>query len=451
MATKQCKQCNTVNPALNQFCAECGSSLEPKLQPISTTSNTNSPQTRHHMGLGSVLMLIIGLPIVLIGLVVLLGLNAASSSRPSGSISADTDTAVQTTNAPAIMQVTSRSTSHTTPITSAIVITPTTVIPVATFTSPPLVSKSLKLNYSISAFVSLPGQVGRVSSVAFSPDGKALASASYDTNSTGLWEVSTGKNINTITDDHSGGIARVIFSPDGKTIASGSLRNSIKLWEVSTGKLINTFTEHSGGVESVAFSPDGKTLASSSRVDNSIKLWEVSTGKLINTLYGSSGFVFSVAFSPDGKTLASGNLEYTINLWEVSTGRNINTLKGHSSSVYSVTFSPNGKILASASGDSTIKLWEVSTGKNINTITGHSSSVYSVAFSPDGKTLASVTFPSILVDSTIKLWEANSGREIFSTTVPHGDTVWCLAFSPDGKYLVSGHDGASIKLWDVVG
>jgi serine/threonine protein kinase len=158
---------------------------------------------------------------------------------------------------------------------------------------------------------------------------------------------------------HSEYVWSVAFSPDGKVLASsGGYDGTLKLWEVKTGREINTLKGHSNFVLSVGFSPDGNVLASVSQ-DKTIKLWEVKTGRLINTLTGHSSDVnSSVAFSPDGQVLASGSVDKTIKLWEVKTGRLINTLTGHSTSVNSsVAFSPDGNVLASTSWDETIKLW----------------------------------------------------------------------------------------------
>ncbi|MEH1902744.1 MAG: caspase family protein, partial [Nostoc sp.] len=179
---------------------------------------------------------------------------------------------------------------------------------------------------------------------------------------------------------HSSGVNSVAFSPDGKTIASASSDNTVKLWNAATGKEITTLKGHSSAVYSVAFSPDGKTIASAS-YDNTVKLWDAAIGKEIITLNGHSNEVNSVAFSPDGKTIASASSDKTVKLWNAATSKEITTLNGHSSDVLSVTFSPNGKIIASASFDKTVKLWDAATGKEITTLKGHSSQVNSVAFS----------------------------------------------------------------------
>ena len=292
----------------------------------------------------------------------------------------------------------------------------------------------------ISLAQTLSGHSDYVFSVAFSPDGKVLASGSSD-KTIKLREVKTGRLINTLS-GHSHTVMSVAFSPDGRVLASGSFDKTIKLWKVKTGREINSLSGHSHYVYSVAFSPDGQVLASGSW-DKTIKLWEVKTGRETHTLTGHSYYVMSVAFSPDGKVLASGSYDNTIKLWEVKTGRLINTLTGHSDSVSSVAFSPDGQVLASGSLDKTIKLWEVATGRKINSLSGHSHWVYSVAFSPDGQVLASGSH-----DKTIKLWEVATGRKI-NTLTGHSYPVGSVAFSPDGKVLASGSWDKTIKLWVV--
>ncbi|MEQ8999796.1 MAG: tetratricopeptide repeat protein [Coleofasciculus sp. B1-GNL1-01] len=157
---------------------------------------------------------------------------------------------------------------------------------------------------------------------------------------------------------HDSWISSVSFSPDGKTLASGSYDNTIKLWKLETGEAITTLNGHDSLVNSVSFSPDGKTLASGSG-DNTIKLWNLETGEAITTLNGHDSSLNSVSFSPDGQTLASGSDDNTIKLWNLETGEATATLNEHDSWVKSVSFSPDGKTLASGSGDNTIKLWSL--------------------------------------------------------------------------------------------
>jgi len=287
----------------------------------------------------------------------------------------------------------------------------------------------------------LSGHSFSVYSVAFSPDGKTLASGSGD-KTIKIWNVTTGQEIRTLK-GHSDGVISVAFSPDGKTLASGSADKTIKIWNVATGQEIRTLSGYSSLVRSVAFSPDGKTLASGSR-DDTIKIWNVATGQEIRTLSGHSDAVISVAFSPDGKTLASGSEDKTIKIWNVATGQEIRTLEGHSDWVFSVAFSLDGKTLASGSEDKTIKIWNVATGQEIRTLKGHSYPLRSVAFSPAGKTLASGS-----MDKTIKIWNVATGQEI-RTLKGHSYGVNSVAFSPDGKTLASGSHVKTIIIWPLV-
>ncbi|CAD5948055.1 serine/threonine-protein kinase [Planktothrix agardhii] len=285
----------------------------------------------------------------------------------------------------------------------------------------------------------LTGHSNYVESVAFSPDGRTLASGSDD-NTIKLWDVQNRRQIATFT-GHSSPVLSVAFSPDGRTLASGSYK-TIKLWDVQNRREVATLTGHSDYVWSVAFSPDGRTLASGSW-DKTIKLWDVSRKRLIATLTRHSGWVRSVAFRPDGWMLASGSFDNTIKLWDVQNRQEIATLTEHSDYVYSVAFRPDGWMLASGSDDNTIKLWDVQNRRQIATLTGHSNPVWSVAFSPDGRTLASGS-----CDKTIKLWDVQSQRPIPTLTLTgHSDYVYSVVFSPDGRMLASGSWDSTIKLW----
>jgi tetratricopeptide (TPR) repeat protein len=163
---------------------------------------------------------------------------------------------------------------------------------------------------------------------------------------------------------HTNAVWGVAFSPDGKRLASAACDQTVKVWDAQTGQEIRTLRGHTSDVTSVVFSPDGKRLASSCN-DHTVKLWDAQTGQELRTLKGHTGAVTRVAFSPDGRRLASASEGHLVKVWDTATGEEALTLKGHTDSVQSVAFSPDGKRLASAGMDQTVMVWDASLGHEI--------------------------------------------------------------------------------------
>jgi WD40 repeat protein len=290
-----------------------------------------------------------------------------------------------------------------------------------------------------------------VNSVTFSPDGHLVASASRD-NIVRLWYPATGGPLRTL-EGHTDSVNSVAFSPNGRLLASASWDRTVHLWDPITGKSLRTLRGHGGSIDSVAFSPDGSLLASASQ-DRTVRLWNPATGEPLRTMEGHGDWVTSLTFSPGGGLLASASSDKSVRLWDPATGEAVRTLEGHDGPITSVAFSPDGSLLASASGsysgaDNTVHLWNPATGEPLRTLEGHGASVNAVVFSPDGRLLASASGSYFGADNTVRLWNPATG-ELLRTLMGHGDWISSVAFSPDGHLLASASGDQTVRLWDPI-
>ncbi len=258
-----------------------------------------------------------------------------------------------------------------------------------------------------------------------------------------VWEA-RGQTLHRVWQAHNGMVWSLAFSPDGRTLATGSHDGSIKVWDLESGALLWTGW-HTNNINRVAFAPDGSQLASSG-TDATVQLWDPRQGTHLETLSHPDP-VCAIAWSPNGHQLATGDIGGSIRVWEMHKGQPapcIATIAGHTDWIIGLAFAPDGSVLASASWDLAIKLWELASGNLRQTWTGHTDRIQSLAWSPDGSTLASSSR-----DTMICLWDTQHAR---ARVVLQGHTaeVYSLAFTPDSAHLLSGSDDGSLRLWDLV-
>lgn len=237
---------------------------------------------------------------------------------------------------------------------------------------------------------------------------------------------------------HTAPIGRIAWSPDGRTLASPSQDQTIRLWDAETGECLRTINGHKETVFALAFDPKGGTLASASG-DGTVKLWNPTTGRLLRTLKGHSQPVLSAAFGPKGGIIASADVG-AVRLWNSVSGRIVRELKIHRP--WSATYDPTGRMLASGDDDGGVSLWDVVSGQLIHTLKSAASVVYSVAFDPLGGTLAAGNMGGDLV-----LWDANSGR-LTRALEGHTGVLSCVAYAPVDRLLATKSDDSTVRLWN---
>ncbi|MFO0871938.1 MAG: serine/threonine-protein kinase [Pirellulales bacterium] len=318
-----------------------------------------------------------------------------------------------------------------------------------------------------------------VNAVAFSPDGKRLATASGD-QSIKLWDLETGAELRTLR-GHAAPVTSVAFRADGEQLVSGGGDRNLMLWNVETGETLNTLFGHRDGVTCVAFSSDGKRIVSASN-DRTVRIWDAATGDEHATIKGHATGVRQVALSADG-LLATAGYDESVKLWNVETTREAQFLKfgglsgwsrigiAFTSDCQSLTaaasavrtwnlsspeektfeavgefrhrpvFSADRKRLSASSPSHAIRVWEAETGTEICVLRGHKDFIATIEFSPDGRWLASAS-----QDREVKLWDLADGSLKWSFTGQRG-IIQGLAFSADSKLLGSAH--SSLKIWNV--
>jgi WD40 repeat protein len=322
---------------------------------------------------------------------------------------------------------------------------------------------------------------GPVDAVAYSPDGKLIATGDMVGDVT-IREASTGNIL--ATAKHGQYVFSVAFSTDGRYLATGSSDGKIRLLDTSAAGLANkaplvkTLSGHADGVLSVRFSPDSRWLASGS-YDNTARVWDVAIASQLQELKGHSWWVWSAEFSPDGTRLVTASQDGSAIVWEstaVSRQPSVPSpqppgpsprfsertkFSGHNGAVYSAQFSPNGKLVATGGYDKLVMIWNPDEVKpvdikarlnnepdpkpNYARLSGHDGPVRSVSFSPNGQLVLSGS-----EDNTLRIWDVKAGESL-KTLRGHGQPVRACVFSPDKKMALSGGDDSSVRVWNVAG
>jgi WD40 repeat protein len=287
-----------------------------------------------------------------------------------------------------------------------------------------------------------------IDAVAFSPDSRFLAGADTPDGVTRLWDLRAGRQVRMFTNKRTGSTTAVAFSPDGKILAAGYGGGQVRLWNVATGQQIGAplpSAMNGDPADMVSFSPDGRILAVSNGA-GLVQLWDVASRQPLCEPLGSLTYTDTGAvFSPDGRILAVSNDSGPVELWDVATCRQAAPLNGDTTTVTSLAFSPGGTMLATGGSDGSVRLWDLATREEIgDPFNGDAGAVSSVAFSRSGQILASGNS-----DGSVRLWDVSRfvGTTLTSKGIS-GSAIGALAFSPDGQTLAGGSSSGVVR-WQV--
>ncbi len=351
-------------------------------------------------------------------------------------------------------------------------------------------------------FAVLHGHNESISALAFGPGGTWLASATGKLG-TGesnpadsfvssapfsaevkVWDIERRKETMTLK-GHTKTIMSLAVSPDGERLATASADSTVKIWELCTGVVETNLPDIRGRPSAVAFSPDGRSLAIGGgdpyRKEGELKIWDLAERRFRTTLRGHDGPILAVAFAPDGSTLVSGGFDHIVRFWDVSTGDELRSIKGHKTPIRSVAFDSSGEKLATAGWEQSVKVWNVKQPQGHQLLPGMDG--YSISFSPDSRYLVggatrvhilemgtnkqpfvvpdykladiSVAFApdgSVLatggIGQEVALWEVGSWKRL-GTLEGHKDKIWHMVFSPDSQILATTDEAGTIRFWDV--
>jgi eukaryotic-like serine/threonine-protein kinase len=282
--------------------------------------------------------------------------------------------------------------------------------------------------------------------LAYSPDSRSLVSAGHD-GALRIWNASNGHLLHKL-EGHKGPAWQVAFSPDSRTLASGGADRKVCLWDVANGKVVREFSGHPAAVKGVAFRPDGRSVLAACD-DGTVKVWDRTTGQVTFSFRGETlAHPFGAWFSPDARRLAWSCLDGVIKIWDTTTGQLEIDQQSNTHQCRAVAFTPDGKRIALAGFDGTLRLLDAPTGREMLTIFAHPSLVADATFNYEGTQLASASY-----DHTVRIWDATplDGDPLAAdcvTLTGHEQLVSGVAFSPDGRWLASSSWDGTVKVWE---
>ena len=304
------------------------------------------------------------------------------------------------------------------------------------------------------------GHDGQVNALAFSPDGKILASGGSANPVIQLWDLDTDSKLITLKlAERPGSITALAFSDDGTTLMSLDTFGDIISWDVDTGRKLSD-AKNVDTYEVAALSQHGSMVAIGDKNGTQIHLWNTATGRRRVTLNGHAGFfekdqderdaeIRMLAFTQDGKTLASGSEDETVLLWNTENGTKQATFRGHEEVVTTVAFSVDGKTVASGAANKLIKVWDVKTERELATLRGHKNTINALTFAPEGTSRYSGCLASGSADGTIRFWDPDNGQEIAIFTAGHMEWVKAVAFTENGTTLTSAAFNGIVEVWNL--
>lgn len=311
---------------------------------------------------------------------------------------------------------------------------------------------------------------GSVTDIVFSPDGQSIAATGGV--GTAIWTAANGQVVRLLNQEYQQ--SSIAFSPDGRYIVtasnsidallggilggstnntatdalSRSTRYTAMVWDATGDRELPTLSGHTDGIWTAAYSPNQRYVATASQ-DGTTRIWDANSGQSLSTLKGHSRGVDDVAWSPDGRTIATASQDGTVKIWDSSNWQELRTLRGHTDIVRSVQYSPNGRSILTAGDDATARVWDATTGQELFKLCCHTTAVFSAAYNPDGSLIATVS-----LDGWVKVWDAVTGKTLhqFQNTADagsQGSFARSATWSKDSRYIAIASSTGKVLVWDV--